>query len=465
MIPTGYNSWYDSENPSRHAVEFGGEPSNYWNGHRWTASDPSFGPCVGGFRSIKNRHHVFVDTINDIVRFSISDHKGDVHVLKTRIGPLFLLNRVSSDTIFLASPNLSGYRLTGDSIEIPNIYPGVSCYIWNRHSGLDQQFVFSPAADTLIDQIWREAGSDSAVLTINSIELFVDSLYLGPRDKKGLWQFRQPREIFGDIDYSTGDGINLLKMPRGWLEQGVRHAPLYRDVQGSGSRIWLCEGFRNNDIASWPRGGYRHNDSRTWQAPGIDTYISVFAPGTSYYGSAALRAYRDVTSGVRERCLIRYSSLIDSLNSMAMIDSALLQVHYAGDVIGNGMLRLCRGIADGIWYSGGHATWSSSYKLGGDSLKWIGGWGIHTSSFTTFNSVVLDLSDTSSTGWYQFSCKSLIDDIKSSGIDLGFWFDNYTGLTSQRTSFDSMENPTWAPRLYLEYRRGGIRPRKLKMEE
>jgi hypothetical protein len=254
-------------------------------------------------------------------------------------------------------------------------------------------------------------------------------------------------------------------MQQGWLKQGVRHAQLYRDVQCSGSRIRLCEGFRNNDIAAWPRDGYRHNDSRTWQAPGVDTYISAFGPGTSYYGSATLTAYRDVTFGVRERGLARFGSLIDSLNSMVTIDSALLQVHYAGDVVGNGMLRLCRGIADSIWYGAGHATWTSSYKLGSDSLKWIGGWGIHTSSFTSVNSVVLDLSDTSSTGWYQFSCKNLIDDIKSGGIDWGFRFDNYTGLTSQRTSFDSMENPTRAPRLYLEYRRGGTISRKLKMEE
>jgi hypothetical protein len=464
-IPTGYNSWCFSEDPSKHAIEFGGDPANYWNGNKWVANDPSYEPCLDGFRSIKNRHFVFVDSINDVVRFAISDRNGNVHILKTKIGPLFLLNQSTSDTIFLAPPDLSGYKLLKDKIEIPNVYPGITCYIWNRKTGVDQQFVFSPGSDALIDQIWHDSGSDTACFTINSIELLVDSLNLEPRDNDGPWGFRCSRKISGDIGLWTEAGIDLFTIPQGSLEQGDLHAPLYRRIQCAGPRIWLCEGFRNSDIAAWPRRGYRHNDSRTWLTSGADTYISASSQGTSYYNSASLTVYRDTTLGVRERSLVWFESLADSIKKWPSIDSALLQVHYAGNVIGEGRLRLCRGIADDIWYKSAHATWNASYKSGNDSTKWAGGWGVHTSSFTTTNSVVLDLSDTSSAGWYQFSCKNLIEDVKADGADWGFWFDNNAGPTSQRTSFDSAENPTWAPRLYLEFRLGDTRSRKLKMEE
>jgi hypothetical protein len=465
MIPAGYSSWRDSEMPSKRAIEFGAEPSNYWNGNNWAANDPSFEPCSDGFRSIKNRHYVFVDTINDIVRFALSDPRGNVHILKSKIGPLYLSRANGSDTIFLCKPNLSGYRLSGASIEIPDIYPGVTCNICNRRSGMDHQFVFSPAADTLIDRIWRKAGSDTGALTINSIELFVDSLNLGPRDADGLWTFGHSREISGDLDLLNEDGINVLKMPQGHLEQGTRQVPLYRHIQRSGSRLRLCEGFRNSDIVGWPRFGFKHNDSRTWQASSVNTYISAFEPGTSFYTSTLLTVHTDSLAGVKELGLVWFDGLIDSLQGVVIIDSALLELQYCGDIIGAGTLRVCRGIADSSWYDSGCATWNASYQVGNDSIPWTGGWAVHTSSYTTVNSILRNSADTNSAGYYQFPCKAMIADIKSDGTDWGFWIDNGSGAGSHRASFSSGIKEGYAPLLYIQYRTILPGSRRLRTEK
>jgi hypothetical protein len=466
MIPTGYYSWRSSDDPSRRVMEFGSEPRNYWDGRQWTGIDSRFESGINGFRSIKSRHYVFVDTIADIVRFSMTDYNGREQILKSRIGPLFLFNRSTLDTACLALPDLSGYREVDDTIIIPEVYPGVSCYIINRPGGLEHHFTFSPHADTLINLAWRNAGSNPDLVTINSFELNIDSLNLSAEDNLGQFGLMGSHNINGDVALRTQAGYCIFNLKQGYLYQDTLSAPLYRRISRDGMRLSLYEGFRNSDIVSWPRLGYSHNDSRSWSTSTTDTYISAPNQGTSYYSSQTINVYRDATLGVRQRGLLWFRNLLDSLSGAVSIDSAILQLHYNSGAIGSGTVRLCRGIADSSWYTLLQGTWNARYRILIDSLPWAGGWGIHTSSFTTVNSVPVNLADTNSQGYYRFSCKNLISDIKVDGTDWGFWLDNGSQASSQRAFFDSAEDPNKRyPKLYLQYTTSAGIARRRRMGE
>lgn len=457
MIPTGYNSWYRQDDPAVHAVEFGGELCNYWDGASWRAIDSRFYSAVNGYRSIANRHFVHVDTLADIVRFAMAGYDGRAHILRTKIGPLFLLNRITLDTVRLASPNLSGYSVAGDMIRIGNVYPGVNCLIWNRKGGLEHRFVFSPAADTFIFNAWNDAGRDTNIFTVNTFRIFADSLQLDWQDDDGPINIDLGRQLDGNIDLNS-DGKFLFSMPRGAVRSSGHvnpdstNVPLYRRIVRSGNQLWLFEGLRNSDIASWPRLGFEHNDSRNWSRPHRDTYISKTSPSTSYYPSQLLSVYGTSFGGQQTISLLRFDRLIDSLNVMGAIDSALLQLHYSSGVISQGRARVCRGIADKAWADSGAATWNSKYDGGSDSVSWAAGWGNHSLSFTTTNSAQKELKDTSSTGYYQFPIKDMLNDVKNAGVDFGFWIDSGTLTVDQRTVFDSNEDlGADYPKLYIQY--------------
>ncbi len=120
-IPTGYNSWRLEDRPGKHALEFGGPPANYWDGAKWSANSPRFVAASRGFQSILNRHFVHVDTISGIVRFAMRGPEGAVHIMRSRIGPLYLINRVTRDRRRLSDAALSGWRASGDTITLPEI--------------------------------------------------------------------------------------------------------------------------------------------------------------------------------------------------------------------------------------------------------------------------------------------------------------------------------------------------------
>ncbi len=339
------------------------------------------------------------------------------------------------------------------------------CLIINRPDGLEQRFIFSAYAADWIERAWKEAGSSEDCYTANSFIIWTDSLGLTWSDRSGRRDL--DGDIPGDVTLSTDGGYHLFALPDGYVFQDTLAAPLWRQIRRTGSEVILFEGFRNADVAGWPKTGYEHCDSRVWTSSTCDTYISASAPGTSYYSSASIVAYRDATLGIRQRTLVWFRNLADSLSKLDGIDSALMQLHYAGGLIGIGTARLCRGIADSTWYNSARATWNARYKLGNDSLSWAGGWGVHSSSFTSANSVSLNLADTSSTGWYRFSCRDMMLDIKAEGNDWGFWIDNGSGSNSQRISFDSADDPNRDyPKLYIEYSHSGgtagIRRRRME---
>jgi len=193
-------------------------------------------------------------------------------------------------------------------------------------------------------------------------------------------------------------------------------------------------------------------EDKYWATPTVDTYIYATAKGTSYYSETLLPVH-DVFADADYRSIIYFADIIDSISGASSIDSACLSLHYSFGAAGSAETRVFRMITDGSWWQSAPADskfccWDYRYNSG-STINWAAGQGDHSSTRTTDNSVLRALVDTVDTGYLEFDITNIISDIKTAGVDYGFWLE---AEYLDRVYWDSADDAGGDyPTLYIKY--------------